>query len=74
MQVGHFCLRHQSYTMQARVRRSLAVSLLLISVFSKDTANNLCLQRERHRHEESHCVHCVLTVRLNRIVYADCEH
>lgn len=71
MQVGHFCLRHQSYTMQGRVRRSLAVSLLLISVFSKDTANNLCLQRERHRHEASRCV---LAVRLNRIVYADCEH
>lgn len=43
MQVGHFCMHHQSYTVQARVRRSLAVSLLLISVFSKDTFNSLCL-------------------------------
>lgn len=56
MQGGHFCLSHQKYTVAVRVRRSLAVSLLLMSDFSKGTANNLCLQRERHWHEESHWV------------------
>lgn len=50
MQVVHFCVHHQSYTMQARIRRSLAVSILIISGFSKGAFSNLFLQREIHWH------------------------